>query len=227
MVENLDLDVVVKVLRYTVFSPFFAFWVPVVYKSQGLPWNAPVVQSSILYTVLVFSWALLRSLDTRWRNGFLLDTTRIDWAEQIVVITGGAGGIGGLLANTLAIRGVTVAVLDVVPLHTENDNITYYKCDVSQWAEVKAVAARIVKDLGHPTILVNNAGVVQGKLIVDLSEEDVKQTFGVNTMSHFWTLRAFLPEMIKQKEGHIISISSVMGLVGAAQVGTSYFYHSQ
>lgn len=108
----------------------------------------------------------------------------------------GAGGIGGLLANTLAIRGVTVAIMDVVPLVTENrgctllgpevpsinqcevciiDNIEYYKCDVSNYDEVQSVAAKIVNDLGHPTILVNNAGVVQGKLITELSEADVKQ----------------------------------------------------
>lgn len=55
------------------------------------------------------------------------------------------------------------------------DNIEYYKCDVSNYDEVQRVAAKIVDDLGHPTILVNNAGVVQGKLITELSEADVKQ----------------------------------------------------
>jgi NAD(P)-dependent dehydrogenase (short-subunit alcohol dehydrogenase family) len=77
--------------------------------------------------------------------------------------------------------------------------------------------------IGHPTILVNNAGVVQGKLILDLSPEDIRQsvpllliasisnhltyarTFDVNTLAHFWTLKAFLPEMIKKKSGHIVS----------------------
>jgi NAD(P)-dependent dehydrogenase (short-subunit alcohol dehydrogenase family) len=72
-------------------------------------------------------------------------------------------------------------------------------------------------------VLVNNAGVVQGKLILDLSPEDVRQsvplllivtkqsfdfrdrTFNVNTLAHFWTLKAFLPEMIRQKSGHIVS----------------------
>ena len=72
-------------------------------------------------------------------------------------------------------------------------------------------------------MLVNNAGVVQGKLLLDLSPEDVKQsvsrlpyinkpsihprfrTFGVNALAHFWTLKAFLPEMIRNKSGHIVS----------------------
>jgi NAD(P)-dependent dehydrogenase (short-subunit alcohol dehydrogenase family) len=83
-------------------------------------------------------------------------------------------------------------VLDVNPIVTENcktrimlgydgplifllDNITYYKCDVSKWDEVEAVSKRIVDELGHPTILVNNAGVVQGKSLVDLSVADIEQ----------------------------------------------------
>ena len=77
--------------------------------------------------------------------------------------------------------------------------------------------------IGEPTILINNAGVVQGKLTIDLSVEDVQQyvvfiyqltsflssssrTFGVNTFSHFWILKAFLPAMLKNKSGHIVSI---------------------
>ncbi|KAG8955569.1 hypothetical protein FRC04_007560 [Tulasnella sp. 424] len=217
--QVVDVDVFVKVVSNTMLSPFFAIWVPIFYKSQGLPWTSPIIFWSCLYVLSVFLFRGLRSIDRRWRNGTLFGSgDRIDWSEQVVVITGGAGGIGGLLANTLAIRGVTVAIMDVVPLVTENHNIEYYKCDVSNYDEVQHVAAKIVEELGHPTILVNNAGVVQGKLITELSEADVKQTFGVNSMAHFWTLKAFLPHMIQEKAGHIISMSSIMGLVGAAQV---------
>lgn len=77
--------------------------------------------------------------------------------------------------------------------------------------------------IGEPTILINNAGVVQGKLVIDLSVEDVQQyvvfiyqvtsflrssfrTFGVNTFSHFWILKAFLPAMLKNKSGHIVGV---------------------
>lgn len=55
------------------------------------------------------------------------------------------------------------------------DNIAYYKCDVSKPEEVEAVAKQVVEELGHPTILVNNAGVVQGKSLVDLSVADIQQ----------------------------------------------------
>jgi len=136
----------------------------------------------------------------------------------VVLVTGGASGIGALLANTLAVRNVTVVVLDLNPIVTENDNIVYYKCDISKWDQVEAVAKRITEEVGHPTVLVNNAGVVQGKLILDLEPADVEQTFDTNVLAHFWTLKAFLPNMIKEKAGHIVTVSSVMGLVGAAQV---------
>jgi NAD(P)-dependent dehydrogenase (short-subunit alcohol dehydrogenase family) len=55
------------------------------------------------------------------------------------------------------------------------DNITYYKCDVSSSSEVAKVSQKIISEIGHPTVLVNNAGVVQGKLILDLNKEDVEQ----------------------------------------------------
>ncbi|KIM68923.1 hypothetical protein SCLCIDRAFT_1209140 [Scleroderma citrinum Foug A] len=101
---------------------------------------------------------------------------------------------------------------------TDNSNITFYKCDVSDWEEVETVAKKVIQEVGHPTILVNNAGVVQGKLILDLKPEDVTQTFGVNTFAHFWILKAFLPKMIERKHGHIVTLASVMGLVGSAQM---------
>ncbi|KAG9031897.1 hypothetical protein FRB95_002103 [Tulasnella sp. JGI-2019a] len=213
----MDADLVINVLSRTVFSPMFAIWVPIFYISQRLAWTSPTVINSFIYFGLVATISTWRFVDSAWRNGTIF-RQKVDWGEQVVVITGGAGGIGGLLANTLAMRGVTVAVLDVKPLETENSNITSYKCDISNWAEVEAVSAQIVEELGHPTILVNNAGVVQGKLITDLTEKDVKETVGVNLLSHFWTLKAFLPDMIKQKTGHVVTVASAMGIVGVAQM---------
>jgi NADP-dependent 3-hydroxy acid dehydrogenase YdfG len=76
-------------------------------------------------------------------------------------------------------------------------------------------------------VIINNAGVAQGKLLLDLKPEDIKQlaalqshytlnltvtyrrTFDVNTLAHFWTLKAFLPEMIREKTGHIVRSCSL------------------
>jgi all-trans-retinol dehydrogenase (NAD+) len=63
-------------------------------------------------------------------------------------------------------------------------------------------------------ILINNAGIVSGKKILDITERDLKKTFDVNAISHVFTVKEFLPEMLKQDKGHIVSIVSVAGIIG-------------
>ena len=218
--DNLDLDLVATVFAHTAFSPFFIFFIPVFYYFNGVPADSPVVVGFSAYWVAISSFWFLRWYSRIYRNqgSLLFGPGRFDWGEQIVVVTGGSSGIGELLANTLAVRNVTVIVLDVNPIVTENYNINYYKCDVSKWEEVEAVAKQVREEIGDPTVLINNAGVVQGKLILDLAPADLNQTFGVNTLSHFYTLKAFLPAMLENKAGHIVTVSSVMGIVGSAQM---------
>jgi len=219
--DSLDIDLVVKVLNNTAFSPFFTFFIPVLYWSQNQSWSAPTVFWSTAWFLLVCIFSLLKLTSNLWRNGgniFSPYERRLSWEDQIVLITGGSSGVGELLANTLAVRHVTVVVLDLNPIVTENYNVNFFQCDVSKWEEVEAVSKRIVEEIGHPTIIVNNAGVIQGKTIVDLTAKDVQQTMGTNVLAHFWTLKAFLPEMIKQKTGHIVTTSSVLGFAGAARV---------
>ncbi|KZT06430.1 retinal short-chain dehydrogenase reductase [Laetiporus sulphureus 93-53] len=218
--DNFDIDLIVKVVMHTILSPFFTFFIPVFYYFQGMPWYHPVLLSSAIYVMAVSAFWFFKWCSRLYRNqgSLLYAPAPLDWGEQIVVITGGASGMGELIANTCAVRNVTVVVLDVNPIVTENYNINYYKCDVSKWEEVEAVSKKIIEDIGHPTILINNAGVVQGKLLLDLTPEDIQQTFSVNTLAHFWTLKAFLPGMIERKTGHIVTMSSVAGMVGMARM---------
>ncbi|TEB35735.1 retinal short-chain dehydrogenase/reductase [Coprinellus micaceus] len=218
--DSLDVDLFVKVLSHTLFSPFFVFFIPIFFIFQGAKvTDTSVVGFGVYYVVISLFW-FTRWASRLWRNqgSFLFGPPKLDWGDEIVLITGGASGVGELLANTLAVRNVTVVVLDVNPIVTENYNITYYKCDVSKWEEVSAVADRIQEEIGDPTIIINNAGVAQGKLILDLTPDDIEQTFGVNTLAHFWTLKAFLPAIIKRKEGHVMTMSSVLGITAAAQM---------
>jgi len=218
--DSLDIDLIMKVLANTAFSPFFLFLVPIFYIFQGAKLtDSVVIYSGVYYMIISLFW-LIKWCSKLYRNQGSLFFGRgpMDWAEQIVVITGGSSGIGELLANTLAVRNVSVVVLDINPIITENYNITYYKCDVSKWEEVEAVAKKLIDEIGQPTILVNNAGVVQGKRIVDLTPSDVHQTFEVNTLAHFWTLKAFLPGMLENKTGHIVTVASIAGMFGIAQM---------
>jgi NAD(P)-dependent dehydrogenase (short-subunit alcohol dehydrogenase family) len=72
--------------------------------------------------------------------------------------------------------------------------------------------------LGTPTILINNAAIVNGKPLIDLSLDEIDRNFRVNLLSHFYTIKTFLPGMIRAKQGTIVTISSVIGQIGAAQL---------
>jgi NAD(P)-dependent dehydrogenase (short-subunit alcohol dehydrogenase family) len=216
--DDFNIDLVVQVMANTVFSPFFIFFIPIFYLFQGNGRHDPMVIYPGIYLILISSFWFFKWYSKLHRNqGKLLwGPAPLDWSEQIVIITGGSSGIGELLANTLAARSVSVVVLDINPIQTENYNISYYKCDVSKWEEVEAVSKRVIEEIGEPTMIVNNAGVIQGKLLVDLTPNDINQTFGVNTLAHFWILKAFLPSLLKQKQGHIVTVSSAMGLTGVS-----------
>jgi len=139
------------------------------------------------------------------------------------VITGGAGGIGRLLAFGLARRGARVVVWDLDEAALERLeaealerklDIHGLRCDVSNRAEVYARAKETAERFGQVGLLVNNAGIVSGTKFLDTPDERIEKLMSVNAMAHFWTTKAFLPGMIERGEGHIVAISSAAGIVG-------------
>lgn len=106
----------------------------------------------------------------------------MNWEDEVVVITGGLGGLGGCLAEIFALRGVEVAVLDIAVARTketkkdgqdvsdgeEKEGVRYYCCDVGDHEEAKTVWTRVTEDLGMPTVLINNAAIVNGKPFMEL-----------------------------------------------------------
>lgn len=75
-----------------------------------------------------------------------------------------------------------------------------------------------IYQLGTPTILINNAAIVNGKPLLELSIEEIDSNFRVNLLSHFYTLKTFLPGMIRAGRGTIVTMSSALGLIGAAHL---------
>ena len=71
---------------------------------------------------------------------------------------------------------------------------------------------------GDPTVLVNNAGVGNDGTILDEPEAKIRQTFEVNTLSHFLTVREFLPAMVKKNHGHVITIASMASFVALGEM---------
>ncbi|KUJ18682.1 NAD(P)-binding protein [Mollisia scopiformis] len=137
-----------------------------------------------------------------------------DWDKEIVLITGGAGGIGGHVVKLLAEKGIKVVVLDVIPMTFEtSSNVYYYNCDITSPSTISSVAAEVRKDVGDPTVLINNAGVARGKQILDATEKDVRFTFDVNTLSHYWMAKEFIPSMVKKNHGMVVTIASLAAYV--------------
>ncbi|XP_041361132.1 epidermal retinol dehydrogenase 2-like [Gigantopelta aegis] len=143
--------------------------------------------------------------------------------EDIVLITGSGKGIGRKLSIEFAKRGSRVVLWDIdraandktASIIRELGGKCYpYVCDVSVRSEVYRVGEIVRRDVGDVSILVNNAGVVAGKPLVDLPDELIEQTFNVNLLAHFWTVKCFLPSMLHHNHGHIVNMASSVGLIG-------------
>ncbi len=144
-----------------------------------------------------------------------------------VLITGGASGIGLLMGEKLAGLGARVIIWDIddaglekasAQLRARGGSVAVYHCDVSIRAEVYRVAEAVKADFGKVDILVNNAGVVSGKSFLKCTDEQIEKSMTVNMLAHFWTVRAFLPEMVRAGNGHIVTISSAAGLIGVSRL---------
>lgn len=133
-----------------------------------------------------------------------------DWPREVAVVTGGSAGIGARVALLLSERGLRgVAVLDLhPPSYPLPANLRFYACDVTSPRAVAAAAASIRADFGPPTILINNAGVARGGTVLGSSERDVRFTFDVNALAHFWTVREFLPAMVAADHGTVVTVAS-------------------
>jgi short-subunit dehydrogenase len=77
---------------------------------------------------------------------------------------------------------------------------------------------KVLNEVGAVTILINNAGTVFFRKFLNQSESEVRKTFEVNILAHFWILQAFLPKMIEMNHGHVVAISSMAGLVGELEL---------
>jgi len=145
-------------------------------------------------------------------------------ATRHVLVTGGASGLGRGIALRCAEVGAAVTILDVDGGGAERAaaeaaalgaaQSAGLACDVSDRGQVAAVAGRVQAELGPVDILVNNAGVVGGKLLLELSDEEIERTCGVNQMALFWVTRAFLPAMVARDSGHVVTVASAAGLIG-------------
>ncbi|MBR6440135.1 MAG: SDR family NAD(P)-dependent oxidoreductase, partial [Aeriscardovia sp.] len=124
------------------------------------------------------------------------------------VVTGAGSGIGKLIAEKLAQGGAKVAVWDidgpaaretVKEIRDAGGEAAAFEVDCGDFGRVHSASGPTMSFLGHLNILVNDAGVVAGKLFSDLSQKDRERVFKVNSLSLFWTNKAFLGELEKSR----------------------------
>lgn len=147
-----------------------------------------------------------------------------DVAGRVAVVTGGASGIGRLVAMKLARLGARVVVYDLDRGRTESvvqEILTVtgrtahgYVCDVSDREAVYEVAKKVRREVGTVSVLVNNAGVISGSKLMDIPDGKIEATMKVNVLALFWVTKSFLPGMLSRNSGHVVTIASAAGLVG-------------
>ncbi|KAG6286483.1 putative secondary metabolism biosynthetic enzyme [Claviceps purpurea] len=214
----LSIDLLSKVLHTTVLHPFLVWLLPLCLAAQATPWNEPWMLAFLGWASLVSLSCLAGALNRRVAYGL---PREVDLSEEVVVVTGGGSGLGLLVAEVYGMRGATVAVLDVRRGMEggEGRGVRFYECDVGDGKRVAEVAMEIERDLGTPTILINNAAIVIGKSFLNLSLDEIDTSLRTNLLGPFYCLKAFLPAMLRSgRGGTIVNISSVIGHLGAAQL---------
>lgn len=145
---------------------------------------------------------------------------------KIALVTGASRGIGKAIACKLAREGAKVIInyngsqgkAEEVKsqIEAEGGQAEVYQCDVSDYKACEAFIQTVIKEQGSLDILVNNAGITKDGLLMKMSEEDFDRVLDTNLKGTFNTVRFASRQMLKQKSGRIINMSSVVGVSGNA-----------
>lgn len=158
----------------------------------------------------------------------------MDFQSKVVVVTGGASGIGLACSREFAQRHATVAIVDlnqkegrraVRDLAHSSGRVEFFPFDVSKSAEVAAGVKKVAKKFGGIDILINNAGIQRYANAITCSEEEWDLVLGVNLKSAFLMSKYVIPEMIKRGGGAIVNTGSVQS--GAAQSNSVHYVASK
>jgi NAD(P)-dependent dehydrogenase (short-subunit alcohol dehydrogenase family) len=141
---------------------------------------------------------------------------------KVVVITGAGSGIGRALAQQFAAKGARLALSDVDACGLQGTaeslppgaDARTYVLDVSSRTAVFAHAEDVRRDFGTAHVVVNNAGTSVVGTVAHLSIEEIEWQLGINLWGVIYGTKAFLPMLLAQREGCIVNLSSVFGLVG-------------
>lgn len=148
-----------------------------------------------------------------------------DFNSKVIVITGAARGIGLALAETFALSGGTVAIIDlsadavdkaVEAITAKGGKAVGYVANVTDSKAIEELFAQIVKDLGGMDCLINNAGITRDNLMLRMKEEEWQMVLDINLKGTFICTQKAFKHMMKARCGSIINIASVIGIMGNA-----------
>jgi 3-oxoacyl-[acyl-carrier protein] reductase len=145
---------------------------------------------------------------------------------KVALITGAARGIGKAIALRYVQEGADVAFTDIKAdesfkateeeLRSFGTHVKGYVSDASNFKDAENLADEIIKDFGRLDILVNNAGITRDNLLMRMTEEQWDIIMDINLKSVFNMTKVFMRQMMKQRQGSIINLSSVVGVQGNA-----------
>ena len=145
---------------------------------------------------------------------------------KVAVVTGASRGIGKAIAVKLASKGATVVInyngsrerAEEVKNEVESagGKAVIIQCNVADFDACKEFIETVIKEQGRIDILVNNAGITKDGLLMKMSEEDFDAVLDTNLKGAFHTIQAVSRQMLKQRSGRIINMSSVVGILGNA-----------
>ena len=142
---------------------------------------------------------------------------------QIVLITGAGHGLGREMAFHFSRLGAILVLWDIDKESAEKTGREIrslggrahaYHVDVSEYTRVLTATEKVREEVGDVDILINNAGTCKVQPFTEISAGEIRKTIAVNLTSHFWTIKAFLPQMLHQGKGHIVAISSNLAIMG-------------
>lgn len=146
--------------------------------------------------------------------------------KKIILVTGASRGIGREIAKQLAREGNTIianynnsekhANSLKEELKKDNIDIEIFKADITKREEIKNMVQFIIDKFGKIDVLINNAGISESKIFTDETDEDWNKIINTNLYSVFCTTQEVLKNMVHNKNGCIINISSIWGIVGAS-----------
>lgn len=148
----------------------------------------------------------------------------IEMAGKVALVTGGASGMGQIAARRLAKQGAKVAIFDVneealASTAAESENITAYRCDISNLQDVENSVAAVIADLGAINLLMHAAALMPSHLLMDHAHEGMEKLFAINYFGTIYMMRTVLPAMIERGNGRVIAFGSIAGVAHVPKMG--------